>query len=129
MRFSTQLRRKSDRRTLLPVIVCLDEFKVKCLPENGSPLMLCELHISAYSATVGPAVIEDEDNPLDSFSVEKVFYVPEAQWATVNARLRGSGNLMAGIRAFCKARVTEWNTSVLPGGTAATFADLDTDTP
>lgn len=126
MIISTQIRRKSNPGVLENVLVYPDQLKTVFQLISGTPSQQLELKLRIHSTSDGttPAAPEAQ---IPAFDVEKTFYASEAQLTIVDARLRGGGNLMAGVRAFCKSRVDEWNETVLPGGLAAVHIDLDDD--
>jgi len=64
------------------------------------------------------------------WEIDKLFYANEAQRGVVDDRLRDSGNLISGIRAFFHARIRAHNEEMLPGGEQETYDDIDiaTDT-
>ncbi len=127
MIIASQIRRKTKPGVLQDVYVYIDDIKIKFGLSNGSPSEFCQLRLRVHSVTGG--MEDDPTAPWATADIEKIFYANATQLNAVDARLRGSGNLMAGVRAFCKARIDEHNESVMPGGAAAVHTDVDDDNP
>ena len=122
MKFTTQIYRRTDPDNLHPIVV---EF-VR-LYSIGMPATRFEFEISAKTDTDADGV-PDVDLEISRVDFTRKYDANATQLGIVSDRLCGGGNLMAGIRTFCKNKVDEHNAEVNPGGTAATHTDIDTDT-
>jgi len=127
MIFTSQIYRKTDPADLHPVVIYIDDIKAKFEFSTGTPCEMFQLRLKVQTDTDQDGTPDIADQPLGYVDVEKIFYANASQLTIADARFRGTGNLMAGIRAFCKARVDEHNTEVNPGGAAAVHTDIDTD--
>jgi hypothetical protein len=123
----SQIYRKTDPSVLHPIVLYIDDVTVKFDFSSGTPAEYFQLRIKVQTDTNQDGTPDVLNNPLSYVDIDKIFYANLAQLAVVDSRLHGGGNLMAGIRTFCKNQVDSHNLSVNPGGSAATHIDIDTD--
>ena len=131
MIFTTQIRRKSDPAGLHPVVITLDEFQYygpKLGDDDQGPPHSFRLRLKIFTDHNADGMPDVYDQ-VAANDFEKLFYATAPQLAAVDDRIRDDGNLMAGVRAFSKNRVDEWNEEQVTGGTAATHTDIDDDNP
>jgi len=129
MIFCTQIRRTTEKSRLAPVVVSVDDVLAQFAgpPTTGSPCDVFQLRVRVQADSNQDGVPDDGSEVWGFWEMEKIFYASTSQRAVVDARLRGAGNLMAGIRTFFKDRVREHNESMSPGDTQETYTDIDTD--
>jgi hypothetical protein len=127
MIFCTQIYRKTDPTVFHPVVVTIDDIKCSFEQSTGSAAEMFQLRIKVQTDTNQDGTPDVADNPLSYWDIEKIFYATTPQLSIIDDRLRGTGNLMAGIRTFCKAQVDSHNLAVNPGGSTASHIDIDTD--
>jgi len=123
----SQIYRRTDPGVLHPVVIYIDDIKVKFEFSSNTPADYFQLRIKVQTDTNQDGIPDISDHPLSYVDIDKIFYANLAQLSVVDVRLHGGGNLMAGIRTFCKNQVDSHNLSVNPGGSAATHIDIDTD--
>lgn len=129
MIFCTQIRRQTETGRLAPVVVSVDDVLTTFSgpPTTGSPCSIFQLRMKIQADTDQDGIPDVGSEPWSFWEMEKLFYANAAQRAVVDDRLRNSGNLMAGIRTFFKARVRDHNEEMASGGTEETYIDIDND--